>query len=113
MIAILRSARAQGAITDEVDVELLAEQLCEVMRHVGLGVLYRDANAPEAAVVLCHLVFEGGTVQPPRDGRLDRSPARRAANAAIRAWAGRDRLDRSGRPSLLPSVAPAECARRG
>src|SRR4029077_21249844 len=86
--------------TNEVDVELLAEQLCEVMRHVGLGVLYREANAPEVAVVLCHLVFDGGPVKPPRDARLDRSPARRAANAAIRAWADRDRLRPQARTRL-------------
>ena len=113
MTAILRSARAQGAITNEVDVELFAEQLCEVTRHVGLGVLYRDVNAPEVAVVLCHLVFDGGPIQSPRDGRLDRSPARRAANAAIRAWADRDRLDPNDRTSLLLSVARTEFARRG
>lgn len=113
MTAILRSARAEGAITDEVDVELFAEQLCEAMRHVGLGVLYRDVTAPEVAVVLCHLVFDGGPSRPPRDGRLDRSPARRAANAAIRAWADRGRLDPDDRTSLLLSVARAEFARRG
>jgi AcrR family transcriptional regulator len=113
MTAILRSARAEGAITDEADVELFAEQLCEVMRHVGLGVLYRDVNAPEVAVVLCHLVFDGGPIRPPRDGRLDRSPARRAANAAIRAWADHGRLDPDDRTSLLLSVARAEFARRG
>jgi AcrR family transcriptional regulator len=113
MTAILRSARAQGALTEEVHVELLAEQLCEVMRHAGLGVLYHDAKAPELAFVVCHLVFDGGPIQPPRDGRLDRSAARRAANAAIGAWADRDRLDPGDRASLLLSVARAEFARRG
>lgn len=113
MTAILRRARAEGAIKHEADVPLLAEELCEIMRHVGLGVLYRDANAREVAAVLCHLVLDGGPTQPPSDRRLDRSPARRAANAAIRAWADRDMVDPGDRTAVLLSVARAEFARRG
>lgn len=113
MTAILRRARAEGAIKHEVDVALFAEELCEAMRHVGLGVLYRDANAREVAAVLCHLVLYGGPTQPPSDHRLDRSPARRAANATIRAWGDRDRVDPGDRRTVLFSVARAEFARRG
>ena len=42
------------------------QELCEAMRHPGLGVLYRDANAREVATVLCHLLFDGGPAEPRR-----------------------------------------------
>jgi AcrR family transcriptional regulator len=119
MTAILRRAQSQGSIKPDVDVALLADELCEAMRHAGLGVLYRDANAREVAAVLCHLVLDGGPAEPPDDGQLDRSPARRAANAAIRAWGDRDsassndRADPDDRTAALLSVARAEFARRG
>jgi AcrR family transcriptional regulator len=115
MTAILQRAAAEGAIAPDVDVTLLAEELCEAMRHPGLGVLYRDANAREVATVLCHLLFDGGPAEPPSDDRLDRSAARLAANAAIRAWAdrGRDGDERADRTAMLLSVARAEFARRG
>ena len=113
MTAILRRAQSQGSIKPDVDVGLLADELCEAMRHAGLGVLYRDANAREVAAVLCHLVLDGGPAEPPDDGQLDRSPARRVANAAIRAWGDRDRADPGDRTAALLSVARAEFARRG
>jgi AcrR family transcriptional regulator len=113
MTAILRRAQSQGSIKPGVDVGLLAEELCEAMRHAGLGVLYRNADAREVAAVLCHLVLDGGPAEPPGDGQLDRSAARRAANAAIRAWGDRDRADPDDRTAALLSVARAEFARRG
>lgn len=113
MTAILRCAQAGGSIKPGVDVTLLAEELVEAMRHAGLGVLYRDANAREVAAVLCHLVLDGGPADPPGDGQLDRSAARRAANAAIRAWGDRDGADPGDRTAVLLSVARAEFARRG
>jgi AcrR family transcriptional regulator len=119
MTAILRRAQAEGSIKPDVDVALFAEELCEAMRHAGLGVLYRDVNAREVAAVLCHLVLDGGPAEPPGDGELDRSAARRAANAAIREWGDRDsagpnnRADPDDRTAVLLSVARAEFARRG
>jgi AcrR family transcriptional regulator len=112
----LRRARAEGVIKRDVDVELFAAELCELMRHVGLGIFYRDANAREVAAVVCHLVLDGGPARPVSDRELDRSPARQAANAAIRAWAERDEAGLAGpgdRTAALLSVARAEFARRG
>jgi AcrR family transcriptional regulator len=113
MTAILRRAQAEGSIKPDVDVALFAEELREAMRHAGLGVLYRDANAREVAAVLCHLVLDGGPADPPGDGQLDRSAARRAANAAIQAWGDRGEANPDDRTAVLLAVARAEFARRG
>ena len=113
MTEILRRARAEGVIKRDIDVELFAAELCELMRHAGLGIFYRDANAREIAAVVCHLVLDGGPARPVSDRQLDRSPARQAANAAIRAWADRDQAGPGDRTAALLSVARAEFARRG
>jgi AcrR family transcriptional regulator len=113
MTEILRRARADGVLKPGVDVELFAAELCELMRHVGLGIFYRDANAREVAAVVCHLVLDGGPARPVSDRQLDRSPARQAANAAIRAWAERGPAGPGDRTAALLSVARAEFARRG
>lgn len=113
MTEILRRARADGVIKRDVDIELFAAELCELMRHVGLGIFYRDANARVVAAVVCHLVLDGGPARPVSDRELDRSPARQAANAAIRAWAERDQAGPGDRTAALLSVARAEFARRG
>jgi AcrR family transcriptional regulator len=113
MTEILRRARAEGVIKRDIDVELFAAELCELMRHAGLGIFYRDANAREIAAVVCHLVLDGGPTRPVSDRQLDRSPARQAANAAIRGWADRDQAGPGDRTAALLSVARAEFARRG
>lgn len=113
MREILRRAHADGVLKHDVDAELFATELCELMRHVGLGIFYRDTNAREVAVVLCRLVLDGGPTRPVSDRQLDRSSARQAANAAIRAWAEHGRTDPGDRTSALLSVARAEFARHG
>ncbi len=113
MTEILRRARADGVLKRDVDIELFAIELCELMRHVGLGIFYRDANAREVAAVVCHLVLDGGPARPVSDRQLDRSPARQAADATIRGWAKRDQPDPGDRTTALLSVARAEFARRG
>jgi AcrR family transcriptional regulator len=113
MTEILRRAQADGVLKPEVDAELFAAELCELMRHVGLGIFYRDTDAREVAVVLCHLVLDGGPARPVSDRQLDRSPARQAADAEIRAWAEPDRKNPADRTNVLLSVARAEFARHG
>lgn len=113
MTAILRDASDGGVLNSDVDAELFATELCEMTRHVGLGIFYRGANAREVAAVLCHLVLDGGPTRPVEDRQLDRSAARRAADAAIRAWAARDEVNPEDRTTALLAVARTEFARRG
>jgi len=113
MTEILRRAQADGVLKHGVDAELFAAELCELMRHVGLGIFYRDTNAHQVAAVLCHLVLDGGPARPVSDRQLDRSPARQAANAEIRAWAEPDQRSPGDRTNVLLSAARAEFARHG
>ncbi len=113
LAAVLGRAQAEGALGPEVDVDLFAAELCESMRHVSLGVFYQDVNPREVAALLCRLVLDGGPARPVSDDELDRSPARAAADAAIRGWATRAG-DRPGdKTTLLLAAARAEFARRG
>jgi AcrR family transcriptional regulator len=112
MAAILKRADGEGIIKSEVDTALLGEQLCETMRHVGIGTLHRNADARQVASILCELVLKGGAL-PVSDDALDHSAARRAADGAIHAWSRRSAADPDGKAALILAAARTEFARRG
>ena len=112
MATILQQGYAEGVIKPEIDVALFAEHLCETMRHVGIGVLHRDANARLVAVVMCHLLI-AGCARPASDRKLDRSAALRSANASIRSWSDTARSGPEGKTAALMSSARREFGRRG
>jgi AcrR family transcriptional regulator len=113
MLAIMRRGQVDGAIKPDIDVVLLADELCETMRHVGIDSLHRNANARRVAAILCHLLLDGGATRPPRDPELDESAARVAADTAIQGWSDVRWVSADGKTALLLAAARTEFARRG
>jgi AcrR family transcriptional regulator len=112
MARLLRRARDRGLIGADVDTGVLARQLSESMRHVGLAILHHGP-AGQVALAVCHLLLHGIAARPPGDADLDRSAATAAAAAAVRPWEEPDGAGRRDKAAGLRSVARVEFARRG
>jgi AcrR family transcriptional regulator len=112
MLAILRAGRAQGEIRAGIDLEILADRLCQVLLHVSLGVFRDLRSAEEVPAIRCRAVLQGIAVETPSDRQLDRSYPFEAAERTIEGWAKADH-DEDDRLPALRAVARAEFGRRG
>jgi AcrR family transcriptional regulator len=111
MLETLRAGRANGYIRSGIDLETLAERLCETMLYISLGVFRDVRGAEQLPAIRCRIMLEGVAVHPPTDDELDRSNAFRAAQQVIDSWDEvEDDDDRLGR---LRAVARVEFGRRG
>ena len=112
MAELLRSGRSTGEIRAGIDLELLADRLCQSMLHVGVGVSHVTPGGEHVPDLRIRILLHGLARRVHSKGALDRSNALRAARRSIDRWddeavAGDDRLSR------LLSVARAEFGRRG
>lgn len=112
MLAILKAARSSGYLRREVDLELLADRICQSMLHVGIGVSHRIRGGERMPAIKCGMLLHGLAVRAPDDARLDRSKARRAADETIHSW-DEDGLAMDDRAARIRAVARSEFARRG
>jgi AcrR family transcriptional regulator len=112
MLETLRAGRASGAIRRGVDLEVLADRLCQVLLHVSLGVFPDAGGARLVPAIRCRALLDGIAVDPPVDTALDRSAAFAAAARTIEAW-DRGEQEEDDRLPLLRSVARAEFGRKG
>ena len=103
MLAILKAARSSGYLRREVDLDLLADRICQAMFHVGIGVSHRTRGGERVPAIRCRMLLKGLAVRPPDDARLDRSKARRAADEAIQSWDEDDVAGDGGQGGLDPS----------
>ncbi|HKA84964.1 MAG TPA: TetR/AcrR family transcriptional regulator [Acidimicrobiales bacterium] len=112
MLETLRAGRASGYIRSSIDLDTLAERLCETMLYISLGVFRDVRGADQLPEIRCRIMLEGVAVHPPTDAELDRSNAFRAAQRVIDSWdeVAEDEDDRLAR---LRAVARAEFGRRG
>lgn len=113
MLTILEAARSRGYLRREVDLELLADRICQAMLHGGVGVYHRTRGAERVPAIRCRMLLHGLAVRPPDDARLDRSKARRAADEIIESWE-EDHVARMDDNAVrIRAVARSEFARRG
>jgi AcrR family transcriptional regulator len=112
MLETLRLGRETGYIRPGIDLDMLAERLCETMLYISLGVFRDVRGADQLPAMRCRIMLEGVAVRPPDDAALDRSSAFRAAQAVIDSW---DEAEDEEGPKLahLRAVARAEFGRRG
>jgi AcrR family transcriptional regulator len=112
MLETLRAGRANGYIRAGIDLDTLAERLCETMLYISLGVFRDVRGAEELPAIRCRIMLEGVAVHPPEDRELDRSSAFHAAQQVIDSW---DEVDEGedDRVTRLRAVARAEFGRRG
>jgi AcrR family transcriptional regulator len=112
MLETLRAGRASGYIRSGIDLDTLAERLCETMLYISLGVFRDVGGADQLPAIRCRIMLEGVAVDPPADAELDRSNAFWAAQQVIDSWDEIDD-DEDDRLARLRAVARAEFGRRG
>jgi AcrR family transcriptional regulator len=112
MLETLRAGQANGYIRSGIDLDTLAERLCETMLYISLGVFRDMRGADQLPAIRCRIVLDGVAVHAPEDDELDRSPAFQAAQQVIDSW---DELEagEDDRVAHLRAVARAEFGRRG
>ena len=112
MLETLRAGRASGYVRSGIDLDTLAERLCQTMLYISLGVFRDVLGAEQLPAIRCRIVLEGVAVHPPTDAELDRSNAFRAAQQVIDSW---DEVegDEDDRLARLRAAARAEFGRRG
>jgi len=111
MLATLRAAESSRFLRSGVDLEILADRLCQSMLHVGIGVYSQTRGAERFPAAKCQMLLHGIAVDAPNDGRLDRSAATRAADDVMSSWD--DTTDDDDKAARIRAVARAEFAKRG
>jgi AcrR family transcriptional regulator len=112
MFETLRSGRARGYLRPGIDLETLADRLCQVLLHVSLGVFRDVRGADHVPAIRCRTVLHGIAVRPPKDPALDRSGPFTAATRTVESWEKQED-DEDERLPMLRAVARAEFGRRG
>ena len=112
MVDVLRRARADGHVRGGIELEVLADRLCQVLMHISLGVFQDVRGADQLPAIRCQTVLRGIAVDAPTDAALDRSAAFDAAQRTVDDWDKPDEDDDDRLP-MLRAVARAEFGRRG
>jgi AcrR family transcriptional regulator len=113
MRTLLDEAHAAGYLKAQIDLSVLAEQLCQTMLHTGMAILHLESSPDQVASTLCRLLPDGIATRRFSDRELDRSVAMRTAQRAVEGWSAEEEQDLHDRLSLIRSVARVEFARRG
>jgi AcrR family transcriptional regulator len=111
MYQTLRAARWSGYLRSDVDLQMLADRICQTMLQVGLDVVRHNAPTDQLATLLCRIMLEGLSTGQPTDAELDQSAAFIAADKAIQTW--QDDTDADDRTAHIRAVAREEFGRRG
>jgi AcrR family transcriptional regulator len=111
MSGILQKGQGSGEIRSGIDLQLLAERICQSMLHVGVGVFHRSQAAHHLPAQKCRVFLHGVAVRPPAKTALDRSKAMHAAREVIGRWGRAD--DDDDRVAHVRAIARAEFGRRG
>jgi AcrR family transcriptional regulator len=112
MLETLRLGRQTGDIRPGIDLDTLAERLCETMLYISLGVFRDVPGAEQLPALRCRIMLDGVAVDPPEDAELDRSTALAVAQQVIDSWSEADEQE-DARVAHLRAVARAEFGRRG
>jgi len=111
MFDILSKGRYSGEIRSGIELQLLAERICQSMLHVGVGVFHRSQAAHHLPAQKCRVFLHGVAVRVPPKAALDRSPAMQAAREIIATWGAEE--DDDDRVMHVRAIARAEFGRRG
>jgi AcrR family transcriptional regulator len=113
MLETLRAGRSSGFVRSGIDLTMLADRICQTMRHAGLGLFHRYTAVHRVSGLLCDIMLRGVAAVPPGDAELDRSAALLAVQRVMRTWDGDDRADEGDRAALIRKVARVEFGRKG
>jgi AcrR family transcriptional regulator len=85
MAEILRAGRANGELRPDINIEDLAEQLCQAMLRL-FGIYHQAGGARNVPRIKTQMLLRGLAVTAPSDAELDRSPAFKIADTLIAGW---------------------------
>ncbi len=112
MFATLRAGQTDGSIRTDIDLEAMADRLCQTLQHISLGVFQDVRGGEEVPAIRCRIVLDGIVLDPPTDAALDRSEPFLAATRTLESWAHQEEGE-DERIRTLRAVARAEFGRRG
>jgi AcrR family transcriptional regulator len=110
--AMLAAAQAAGTLRADVDIDRLAQRLCQSMLDHGVGMFRASRTFDQMPAIQARLLLDGLAVKPPKDSALDRSPAFKAAQRVMTTWE-HEREDTDDRGAVLRAAARREFGRRG
>ena len=114
MVEMLEAARAGGGIRAAVDVNLLAERLCQSMLHIGVGVSYLSPTGDQVPELRLKIFLHGIASRSPSKRALDQSEALRSARRVIETWAEDvEDAEDGDRTEHLRAVARSQFGKRG
>lgn len=113
MLETLLVGRSSGYLRSGVDLEILADRICQAMLHVGLGSFHRQPAAEKAPRLLCQILLYGLAPATPASGELDRSEAMAALQRVVKEWNQPARIAEDDRAALIRSAAREEFGRKG
>ena len=112
MLATLRFGQTDGSLRTGIDLEAMADRLCQTLQHISLGVFQDVRGGDEVPAIRCRTVLQGIALNPPTDAVLDRSEPFAAATRTLESWAYQEE-EEDERIRTLRAVARAEFGRRG
>ena len=112
MLQLLRAGRWSGYIRQDLELQTLADRMCQSMLHVGLDVIRYKASSDQVATVLCRIHLDGLASREHTEAMLDQSNAFTVADAIVATWSDSDEDD-DPKAAHVRAVARAEFGRRG
>ena len=112
MLQLLRAGRWSGYIRQDLELQTLADRMCQSMLHVGLDVIRHRASSDQVATVLCRIHLDGLASREHTEAMLDQSNAFTVADAIVATWSDSDEDD-DPKAAHVRAVARAEFGRRG
>jgi AcrR family transcriptional regulator len=111
MRELLRSDTGSGGVRPGIDLEWLADRLCESMLRRALADPFLGLDARRMPDLCCGILLDGLAAEPLSKERLDRSDALRSVKEAVASW--RQDAEGDDRAAHLLAVARTEFGRRG
>ena len=94
----------QWLLREGLDLETLADRLCQVLLHVSLGVFRDVRGADQVPALRCRTILNGVAVHPPANAVLDRSKPFAAAMEIVKSWE-KEEMEEDERLPMLRAVA--------
>ena len=79
MAELLRAGQERGRIRPGLDLDVVADRICQSMLQVGIGVYHRSRGAERVPELKCRIILDGLAVPEPDDDPWIGSDARRVA----------------------------------
>lgn len=75
MHEVLNKAQEQNQLRGDINLQVLADWLCQSMLHVGIGVFHRSRAGKDVPTLKCRMLLAGLGQQCPQNDSLDGSDA--------------------------------------